>query len=501
MRPNSLYRLARWSILLVLVTLAACAGLGHRKPASNLPPVFQDGLVPYTQKILNHVSAPEFDSKECVSYLKNLQIEIPQVQPRDAGVEMSSHAPELIDLLWKVRMALHHRLPEFSSDCVIEVRNTARLLRFIEEFLAERVNKVTDLDPGTMDFSKQETPVTTESPNYLKLTNPDLGNFQFKNGDIMIARGISFMSAIISRVGDVSSQFSHVILVHVDKDTQKVETIESYVGVGAGIYDIDTALKNENARLLLLRARDSEMASKAADFMYAKVKSAIAAGHSIPYDYKFDFKDHSAVSCAEVATWAFEEASEGKVILPFYPSRISENPKFLSRISMQPGETFTPGDLEVDPRFEMAMEWRDLRLTRDARVKDAIMTSILNWVNDSGYELRDTGTSSFAGAVIWRARKTFFWPLVQKLLKIQDFSKDIPRNLFQTVVLLNQVGEVFLNHTKEQDKAFEAQSGWPMTYQDLYKSLEEYRVQDSQLYQDKKTRKQSEFHFAFRAGK
>jgi hypothetical protein len=333
------------------------------------------------------------------------------------------------------------------------------------------------------------------------LKNPDLGNFEFKNGDIMIARGTSFMSAIISRVGDVSSQFSHVILVHVDKANHKVETVESYVGVGVGIYDIETALKNENVRLLLLRARDPELASNAADFMCAKAKAAIAAGHPIPYDYKFDFADHSALSCAEVASYAYEEASAGKVELPFYPSRISENPTFLGRIGMKAGETFTPGDLEADPRFEMAMEWRDLRLTRDARVKDAIMSSMLNWVNDDGYQLRDTGQSSFAGAVVWRARKTFFWPLVQKVLKIQDFSKDIPRNLFQTVVLLNQIGEIFLNHTKEQDKAFEAQTGWPMTYQDLYKSLDDYRVEDLQLYQNKKTRKESEFHFAFRAGK
>ena len=493
--------LKRLPVAILVLALVSCSSLkansGHRNLASSLPPPFQDGLVPYAQKILTHVSSSDFDSKECVSYLKNLQTEIALIQPRDAGEEMASHASELIDTLWKIRLAIHHRLPEFSADCVNEVRNTARLFRFIEEYLAERNNKVTDLDPDKMDFSKQETPVLVDSPNYLTLQNPDMGKFEFKNGDIMLARGTSFMSAIISRVGDISSQFSHVILVHVDKDTHKVETIESYVGLGVGIYDIETALKNENARLLLIRARDPELASKAADFMYNKAKAAIAAGHPIPYDYKFDFVDHSAVSCAEVALWAYQDASGGKVMLPQYPSRISENPTFLDRIGMSPGDTFTPGDLEVDSRFEMVMEWRDLRLTRDARVKDAIMTSMLNWVDQDGYQLRDTGTSRFAGAFIWRARKHFIWPLVQKILKIQDFSKDIPRNLFQTVVLLNQVGEIFLSHTNSADAAFETQTAWPMTYQDLYQSLEDYRVEDLALYQNKKTRKKSEFGFAF----
>src|SRR6185437_13450607 len=113
----------------------------------------------------------------------------------------------------------------------------------------------------------------------------------------------------------VSSQFSHVVLVHVDQATGKTETIESYVGPGAGIYDIDYALKNENVRLLLLRPKDPTMGARAADFMYEKVRDAVAAGQPIPYDYGFDFQDHSSLSCAEVAEWGYQDASNGQMIL------------------------------------------------------------------------------------------------------------------------------------------------------------------------------------------
>ena len=54
---------------------------------------------------------------------------------------------------------------------------------------------------------------------------------------------------------------------------------------------------------------------------------------------------------------------------------------------------------------------------------------------------------------------------------------------------------------KTEDTAFEQKTGWAMTYQDLYKALENYRTRDLALYLDKKTRKQAEFHFAFRPGK
>ncbi len=480
--------------------LVACS-TGSRKPASTLPPDFQDGLVPGAQKILSHVSDPKFNSTECVSYLKELQNEIPLIQPAASSDELNSHSQEIVGLLWNIRLSLHKRLPDFSADCVTEIRNTARLLRFIEDFLAEKQVQPPTLDPDQYDFSKEKTPVMTQAPEYLTLTSPDFPNFEFKNGDIMIARGPSFFSAMISRIGDVSSQFSHVIMVHVDKDTKKVETIEAYVGTGTGIYDIETALKNENVRLLLLRAKDPVLASNAADIMYARAKTAIAAGHPIPYDYKFDFVDHSKLSCAEVALWGFQSASEGKVMLPFYPSHISTNESLLSRIGMKPGNTFAPGDLEVDPRLDMVMEWRDLRFTRDSRVKDSIMTSMLNWVDNDEYKLHDTFKSDIAGWVVWPARRTFLWPLVQKILKIPDFGKDVPRGLFQSLELLNQIGEVFLNEMKTEDAAYEKKTGWPMTYQDLYAGLEAYREKDLATYRNKETRDDSEFHFAFRPPK
>ena len=148
--------------------------------------------------------------------------------------------------------------------------------------------------------------------------------------------------------------------------------------------------------LLLLRPRDPALGVRAAAFMHEKVASAIAAGKPIPYDYDFNFEEHSALSCAEVARYAYEEASQGGVIVPAYPSRIQADPAFLERFALHAGETFEPGDAEVDPRFEIVAEFSDLSLTRDSRIKDVILSEMLHWVDELNYGLFDTGTSKFA---------------------------------------------------------------------------------------------------------
>jgi len=492
-----------WGAVLLGVLGAACSSgkLSSRGPSSSgfSPPDFRDGVMKAVTELQSQVSGASFDSSSCVPFLRELETGVRALTPSQLrDPDLQSRPGAVIDGLWKLQLALHARLPEVDRDCAMEMRNTFRLVRFLVDYLGERMNAVRPQDPTKVDFKKIPVPMLDSPAHYQLLVADPKQPLEFLPGDIMIARGVSYLSALISRIGSVNSQFSHIVFVDRDPATKKPQTIESYVGEGVGFYPMDVALKNENARLLLLRPRDRALAAKAATFMHRKTADAIASGKPIPYDYDFNFDDHSALSCAEVARYAYEEASGGKVIVPAYPSMISVDGDFLKRFQLHAGETFEPADAEVDPRFEIVAEFRDLSLTRDSRMKDVILSEMLRWVNELNYGLMDTGKSKFAGGFVWPARRTFLWPMVRTILGLSDFSRDIPKPVFKSFALLNQVGEGLLKELRKRDVEFEKRTGWAMTYIDLTNELERLRQDDLQVYINPDTRYRSKLHYALR---
>jgi hypothetical protein len=284
-----------------------------------------------------------------------------------------------------------------------------------------------------------------------------------------------------------------------DNKTQELKTIESYVGVGVAFYDFDFALKNENARILWLRNKDKNLARLASSKISKMVKDRLDQNNPIKYDYELNFKDPTTMSCAEVSQVAYEMASEGQFKIPYYPNEISGAESLVSRLKIAPGPTYEPGDMEIDPRFELMGEFQDLRLTRDSRQKDAIMSEIFRWMNDYDYKLVDNMKSKMAGGIIWKIRRTFLWPLVKKTLKLDDFSKEIPKNMLSTVTLINQIGGVLVQDMKNLDLAFEKRHGIPMNAKEMQQALEKYRQDDLKLYKNKKTRKLAKIHSMLRA--
>ena len=198
----------------------------------------------------------------------------------------------------------------------------------------------------------------------------------------MITKGVSFVSSTISEIGHPRSLFSHIVFVHVDSSTKEVTTIESYVGRGVSIFPIEEALKNENARILVLRSKDSELASKAADYMFNKVIGLKKENKFIPYDYQLDFSDNSKLSCEEVAYDSFKEVSNGKVLLPEVMSKITMNDEsFLKRIGIKKGIMMVPTDMETDSRFDIVLDWTDYRLSRDSWRKDVVLGELFRWID------------------------------------------------------------------------------------------------------------------------
>jgi hypothetical protein len=100
-------------------------------------------------------------------------------------------------------------------------------------------------------------------------------------GDVFVTRGVSFLSSIIARMGVRPSQFSHIVFLHENPATKKLETIGSYVGVGVKFYDLDFALTNENAQILWPRSKDCGLAKRTFALIGGLVRERIAAGKTI----------------------------------------------------------------------------------------------------------------------------------------------------------------------------------------------------------------------------
>lgn len=485
---------------LVLLTALSCSH-ADRKIASSpeIPPDLND-LLKASEEVLQVVENAAFDSRVCKSYLGDLETSLDRLDLKTLPLsELKNNAQAIADNSWKIRSTLHSRLAEFDKECVYQIQSNFGQFRFIEDYLLEIAHQIVSTTPDKIEFQKQPVPMLDSSPAYyVTRTSANGEGLKFEDGDMLVTRGVSFLSSMIARLGTRATQFSHIVFVHKDEKTGELKTIESYVGVGVAFYDFNFALKNENARILWLRSKDKQLAKKAALKISNLVKTRIESKNPIKYDYQLNFNDASTMSCAEVSQVAFEMASGGKFKIPYYPNEIAGAESLVSRLKIAPGETYEPGDMEIDPRFELMGEFQDLRLTRDSRQKDAIMTALFRWMNEYDYELVDTMKSRMAGGVIHKVRKTFLWPLVKKTLKIEEFSKEVPGNMLSTVTLINQIGEVLVKEMKQLDEAFEQKHGVPMSALEMGEALERMRQNDLKLYQNKKTRKQSKFHSMIR---
>jgi hypothetical protein len=472
-----------------IFSAALILGLVLRGPVSASPtPVHASLPEPEDFKV------PSLDPTSCAQKLQRLEEKINEFHfDNFTNDELTRLAPTLLENAWQLRLDLHAQLPRMTPECRLQTRALFHEVRDVEDYLAEFAYPQTKvLDPKSLDFQKEAVPILNVDayPAMLVRDGISVKPFVFHSGDLMLARGVSFVSAIITQVSDNRSHFSHVVTVHVDDKTQTVNTVESYIGSGVEKFDLDFALKNENARLLLLRPRDAELGKRAADV------AMVAAEQRLPYDYDMDFRDGQSMSCVEVPVAAFAKASENRITLPTQASQVVlKNPEFLRRLGLRPGKIITPDDLEIDPNFEMILDWKDLRLLRDSRHKDAILSEIVRWLSERHYEFHDNLKSYLAMYVIKPARSTVLWPVIKKWTKAPTIDREVPRQTLGLMILVDQVGQILLQELRRRDQAFFVQHGRPMTNAQLRQALEDFRTRDAEKFTRGET---SEFHQLFR---
>lgn len=432
----------------------------------------------------------------CDAELARVASVVQSIKPETLPISrMKGQGFEVAVALRTERLKLQNQLDQMSAQCRKTSRTSILKLRELEDYLEDIAFAGPRIKPGTIDFQAQPIPIKNTEFYKSHSIGPAFKDAQvdFQPGDIFLTRGVSFLSATITQVTDTSSPFSHVVFVDKDPVTGKLVTYESYFAEGVSLYEGDFALKNENARILWLRPKDRTLGQKAAEFFRKVYADNLRKGLKIQYDYNMQFADFQRLSCIEIALFSYLKGA-GVQIPEIANSVTIPNAAFLQALNLKNGPIPTPGDFETDPRFDIVVDWKDTRLLRDSRYKDAALLELVRWAKELKYEFRTTPKAFFIKNILVPLRSTSLWPFVRKITGSPQIDPTTPPQMLASMAVLMNVGEVLLERIEKDDAAFIKQMGRPMTNKELRSALDKYRQQDKQDY----TEGYSEFHSAFR---
>lgn len=199
------------------------------------------------------------------------------------------------------------------------------------------------------------------------------------SGDLLVSRGGAEVSALISRGNNYPGNFSHVALLYVDAATNIPYLVEAHIEKGVAVSSAEQYIKDKKLRFMVLRAGadqpsmiyDPLLPHKAAKAAYEQ-----ALRRHIPYDFKMDFHDSTALFCSEVASHAY-----GQMGLQLWQasSTISSQGvvNWLSDFGVEHFVTQMPSDLEYDPQLSVVAEWRNPETLWKDHVDNAVMDAML----------------------------------------------------------------------------------------------------------------------------
>ncbi len=424
-----------------------------------------------------------FDPAQCKERLESLNQEFGKISFQNYDRKsLVEHTPEVINILWSLQVSLHNPLERYPSACIPILRDSFYAIRSMIDYVGT-LGYVTavgghHLRGEDIDWQKRPVPLLNEEFYHGYLKGPAAtSNLKFQPGDIFMTRGFtSAPSALITQTVEHRTHYSHVVFVHVTPNGQEM-TLESYAGTGLQKYDMDYALKNENPRIMLMRPKDAELGRAAGEFMYGVVNQSVKDGKKVQFDYYTDTLHHDHVWCGEVAYWAYDEASNHKVLLPQYKNAIHwNNLGFLKAFRIKNGEAYQASDIEVDPRFDIVLEHRDWELIQDNRYKDAILREILRWQDEYGYTFHGKLRTALIDT-IYELRKTPLWPTLKKA-GLPDIPSDASKDIVLTFDRLKRLTPPIYEMLAQADKEHQAATGWPMTNSELTEAVQKIREKD-----------------------
>lgn len=361
--------------------------------------------------------------------------------------------------------------------CLQRVRDIVRVLRYTEDYLSE-------ISFNRIKSDEKLVGLTGNGLHFMVADNYK-GKFSsykdLKSGDVILSRGNAYSSAAIARIGTTDAQFSHLSLVYKDEKNE-LHTIEAHIEIGNVVAPFQTHLDFENAREVVFRYHDQKLAHEAAKYMYEKVKARQEKKKNIPYDFAMNYKDNSEIFCSEVIYDGFHHVSKGELDIPRFKSQFHAGAiPFLNKIgikvtaeNIEEFETFSPGDIEFDGRFELVAEWKNPAKMGDSRIKDMVLTKIFEWMENEGYEFKPRFGIKFQAGFAWLLRRV---PLAKRML-IEKFPTNMGTDSLRLFVVLDEVGQAMYDYVV----ALQETKSELLTPIEMYDALETFRKADLILY-------------------
>jgi hypothetical protein len=422
----------------------------------------------------------DISQENCVPQLNNLAGILDNATRADYLGQIHSLGHDLfLDALFEIKVRTHKELRAFyqrgglEKDCSVSARNFFRALRTTEDYVNAHFYH---LHKDTTIFSDN----SFDDGNPLVRRNPDFKNFNLmsdlKSGDVLLTRGNAYTSAAIASLGEFDTQFSHMSMVY--KDPQgKLWTIEAHIEVGSFVRPIEDHINDKNFRTMVFRFDDEIAAARAAEFIFHKVKNASETTGNILYDFGFDQDENTSLFCSEVVSYSLSHVTHGEVNIPIFRSRLMERkPRFVSMLGITSQSSFVPADIEIDPRFQLISEWRNLARISDSLQKDAVLHAMYKWNEELGYNMIQASSKK---SLLYR---NIAWPLRRVPYLKKYFVNRMPLNMSRQLIgyfgVLESIGELLQSQLISPDAQSVSETGFPLLKSEMAKYLESVRLED-----------------------
>ena len=396
--------------------------------------------------------------------------------------EHRAAAPQVMRQLFDLQISLRKMIPGWHAKGLMSLeaqkaaRDVMRAARYAGDVIGELAIKHDRLgeDRPTMRAFADVHHNTLVSERYRDTVN-EKGQLSFQSGDVILMRGRLHNSAAIARIGDTDSQFSHVGIIYIDNNGRHW-FVESLIEEGGIVKDLSEVLDHNLARAVIYRHQDSALAQRAAYIMFDRIRqSRQRGGKRILYDFTMRLDNEYNLFCSKLIRRAFKEASDHKILLPTFPTQLTmKNRNFLDRVGVIAINTFAPGDLELEPGFNVVAEWRDYRVTSDLRLQDLAMDKIFEWMETKGYQFKETFLVRLIS--LFGRASSFLSDDVKDMIEsvIPKVPSNMSRRAVAAIAMLHSTGQELLEHLRKHEHERVASTGLPMHPRDVRAFLDDY---------------------------
>lgn len=392
---------------------------------------------------------------------------------------LADDAPLLIDQLFQTRIALRERIGEWNARGFLvpemqkALRDVFRIMRYGGDMLGEMGIGFRRLPAD----GRLLTAFTGRDTNTLVNARFVTGsNLPFKSGDVILMRGRAHNSAAIARIGDIDSQYSHVGIVYVDPHGEHW-MIEVLIESGGNVTPLAEALNHGLGRAILMRHRDAALAARAAYIAHEHVKHSLSRyGKPILYDFTMKMDGYKRLFCSKLIRLAFDKASEGRVMLSTFQTRLDmKNSDFFDRIGVLANATFAPGDMELEPDFDIVAEWQDYRVTAELRHQDMVMDKLFEWMDAHKMTFKETFLIHLI-ALLGRFSVNLS-PRIKSMVaeSIPEVPPHMSRRTIATIVMLHKTAEPIVAELRVLERERNELFGFPLHPREVLQHLERYR--------------------------